>query len=158
MEVNAEPTAEPTTGQGPEPTTDPTPQGDGTDWKAEARKWERRAKENAEKAKAYDETASKSRTLEERIAAIEAERDGLAGEKARSELVAKVAREFGISADLVSMLSGTDEQTLAAQARELAAIAKPRSSVVVPTDGDAPAAVGKPDAMRGFVRSLMGSE
>ena len=137
---------------------EPTPQGDGTDWKAEARKWERRAKENAEKAKAYDETASKSRTLEERIAAIEAERDGLAGEKARSELVAKVAREFGISADLVSMLSGTDEQTLAAQARELAAIAKPRSSVVVPTDGDAPAAVGKPDAMLGFVRSLMGSE
>ena len=57
---------------------EPKPQGDGTDWKAEARKWERRAKENAEMAKAYDDSAAKARTVEERLAAIEAERDELA--------------------------------------------------------------------------------
>jgi hypothetical protein len=44
------------------------PQGDGgesqpdTDWKAEARKWEKRSKENAEKAKAYDELQEQSKT------------------------------------------------------------------------------------------------
>ena len=42
------------------------PQGGGgepvTDWKAEARKWERRSKENADKAKAYDELQEQSKT------------------------------------------------------------------------------------------------
>ena len=33
-----------------------------TDWKAEARKWERRSKENADKARAYDELQEQSKT------------------------------------------------------------------------------------------------
>jgi hypothetical protein len=35
---------------------------DTTDWKAEARKWERRSKENSEKAKAYDELQEQSKS------------------------------------------------------------------------------------------------
>lgn len=42
------------------------PQGGGgepeIDWKAMARKWERRSKENADKAKAYDELQEQSKT------------------------------------------------------------------------------------------------
>lgn len=42
------------------------PQGGGgepeIDWKAEARKWERRSKENADKARAYDELQEQSKT------------------------------------------------------------------------------------------------
>lgn len=126
-----------------------------TDWKAESRKWERRAKENAEKARAYDESAAKAKTTEERLVAVEAERDKLAAEKGRKELVNAVAEKAGVDASLVAMLSGADEQSLSKQAAALAEAVRPRTSSVVSTDGDAPERDGRPNEMRSFVHALM---
>lgn len=51
---------------------------DTTDWKAMARKWEARSKENAEKARAYDELQEESKT--------ELQKAKEAAEKAKAEL------------------------------------------------------------------------
>lgn len=52
--------------------------------------------------------------------AVVAERDALKASAARNELVGKVAAAAGVPAPLVAMLAGADEETLAAQAAELA--------------------------------------
>lgn len=85
-----------------EPTVEPQPQGDGTDWKAEARKWEDRAKANKKAQKAAeDELAAKSD-----YDAIKAELDALKNERARAEAVRKAAEEHGVDADLLSRMEG----------------------------------------------------
>jgi hypothetical protein len=103
----------------------------GTDYKAlyeqtlaESRKWEKRSKANAEKAKAYDELESANKTLEERVGAIEAANKALEGEKARASLVKTVAASTGVSEAIVSTLAGEDEETLTAQAQAIAAAYK----------------------------------
>lgn len=95
------------------------------DWEAEARKWkelsrknESRMKENAEKARLYDEAQEQGKSelqkaqeaaakAEERAAAMEAE-----------ALRAKVAAATGVDADL---LSGSSEEELRASAERLLA-------------------------------------
>ena len=76
-----------------------------------------------EKAAAYDEQQESGKSdidkLNERFAAIEAERDKLAAEKQRHELVSRVAKETGISSDVLAMLSADDEEGLKAAAETL---------------------------------------
>lgn len=76
-----------------------------------------------EKAAAYDEQQESGKSdmdkLNERIAAIEAERDKLAAEKQRNELVSRVAKETGMPADVLAMLSADDEEGLKAAAETL---------------------------------------
>lgn len=88
--------------------------------KENSRKWERRSKSNAEKAKAYDEQQAKSKTTEERLSALEEENRALRARGERAELVARVSKATGVAQDLVSTLSGTDEDTLTAQAKAVA--------------------------------------
>ena len=45
--------------------------------KANARKWEGRSKANSDKAKAFDAAQAKSKTVEERLAALESENASL---------------------------------------------------------------------------------
>lgn len=75
------------------------------------------------KADAYDEQQEAGKSdmdrLNERLAAIEAERDKLAAEKQRHELVARVAKETGMPSDVLAMLSADDEETLKAAAETL---------------------------------------
>lgn len=93
-----------------------------TDWKAEARKWEERAKANTQAAKRLSEIEdaqkSEAEKAAERIAQLE--KDAAA---ARAEALRfKVATKHGISdedADL--FLTGSDEETLTRQAERLAA-------------------------------------
>ena len=76
-----------------------------------------------EKAAAYDEQQESGKSdmdkLNERIAAIEAERDKLAAEKQRHELVSRVAKETGMPADALAMLSADDEEGLKSAAETL---------------------------------------
>lgn len=91
----------------------------GTDWKAEARKWESRAKSNfAELEKlrtssddsgsTIDELRRKNEELEDRI-------NGFVLEGVKRE----VAAECGLSADAVAFLSGGDRESLAESAQAL---------------------------------------
>jgi hypothetical protein len=86
------------------------PHGEGTDWKAEARKWEGRAKANKAKADQWDAQEEANKTeLEKALARAErlkAELDGVKAEQARAAEVEKAAREHGVSAALLSRMSG----------------------------------------------------
>ena len=48
---------------------------------ANSRKWEKRSKENAEKARQFDQMEQTSKSVEERIAALEAENQRLTEER-----------------------------------------------------------------------------
>lgn len=89
-----------------------------TDWKAEARKWETRAKENTAAAKklAAIEEASKSEAQKqaEALAALQQENEALK----LSTLKAQVAALKGVPADL---LSGSSQEELEAAADRLLA-------------------------------------
>ena len=79
---------------------------------------ERLKKERA-KYEGYDEAKARAEEadgLSERLEALTKERDELAAEKARRELVDKVAADTGLPRELVAALSATDEEGLASQA------------------------------------------
>lgn len=92
-------------------TVETEPAQDGTDWKAEARKWESRAKENKTAADERDEHAA-------RVAALEAEVEGFrAAEQIRKD-TAEVAKEHGVNPDL---LRGSTRDELDAHAQKVKA-------------------------------------
>lgn len=105
--------------------------------KAAARKWEERSKSNKAKADKLDEIQAGEDSVESRLAKLEAENKALHDAKARSELVAKVAAEVGISESLVDSLSGTDEETLTKQAQAFAEL-KPKGAPSAPEAGKFP--------------------
>ena len=91
----------------------------GTDWKAEARKWESRAKSNfaeLEKLRASDDDSGstidelrlKNEELEDRI-------NGFVLEGVKRE----VAAECGLSGDAIAFLHGSDKESLAESAKAL---------------------------------------
>ena len=121
-----------------------------TDWKAESRKWESRAKENLAAAKANEDAARRLREVEEsgksdlqraldQIEALKAEAEqskAAAAQAERAVLVEKVAASKGVPA---KYLSGDSEDDLVASADafldDVSAIAKPSPSGYVPTAG-----------------------
>lgn len=111
-----------------------------TDWKIEARKWEERAKENAEARKRLDEIEAANKSALEKAAEArqkaEQERDAARAEALRF----KVASKHGISdEDAELFLTGSDEDTLTRQAERLAAATADASKPRAP----------KPDANQG---------
>ena len=136
---------------------------DPTDYKAlyeqtlaESRKWEKRSKDNADKAKKYDELESANQTLEERVASIEAANKALENEKERARLVKSVAKSTGVPEAIVSALSGADEDSLTAQAKSIAENYKtPGGAPHAPEAGRFPKDEdGASDEKRQFVRDL----
>lgn len=81
-----------------------------TDWKAEARKWERLAKANKAKADQWDAQEEANKTELEKAQArakkLEDELNGVKAAQARAAEVAKAAKENGVSADLLSRMEG----------------------------------------------------
>lgn len=153
-----------------DPNTDPAQGGEGgqaPDYKAlyeasvkESRKWEERAKANKDKADKWDEASAGSDSIEERIAALEAENKQMKDATARHALVAKVAAAVGLPEGLVGTLNGQDEETLTAQAKVVAAL-KPKGAPSAPEAGKFPREQQAEDAdaeKRKFVRQLLGKE
>lgn len=122
--------------------------GGGTDWKAMARKWERLAKENSEKAKSYDELQEASKTeLQKAREAAEKAKVELDGYKAKAELSAarsRVAKSSGIPEELVF---GATEEEMEANAKAVAAFARPRSGARTGHSGRFDASAGSGDAL-----------
>ena len=117
------------------------PKVDETDWKAKAREWEKRAKDNKSAA---DELASIKESQKtdaekqaERIKALESD-----AATARTEaLRLRVASKFGISDDDADLfLTGTDEESLTRQAKRLAdrESDKKKQGNYVPREGNQP--------------------
>ena len=93
------------------------------DWeqvKAKADKWDAHEASGDDKDDKSDNEALDK--LNERLAAIEKERDELKAEQARRDLVDKVAKATGLDATAVAMLNGDDEKTLTDAATSLLAL------------------------------------
>lgn len=110
------------------------PQGkpDTTDWKAEARKWEDRAKANkaaadeleALKKEQREKEESAKTDLEKAIAKAEKASSELAEMKAaqqRADLVKKTARDYKVDEDLLTLMVGNTEDEIEANAKALKA-------------------------------------
>lgn len=97
-------------------TTDEQQETAAIDWKAEARKWEARAKaskkelaELAQKAAEADSKAEELAAFEEKAAATEKELAELRAEKQHAADVAAVSKETGVPSELLSFLKSKDE-------------------------------------------------
>ena len=125
--------------------------------KADARKWEDRAKANKQKADKYDEMSAGNTSVEERIAALEAENKAMKDAAAHAQLVAKVASATALPEALVATLSGSDEETLTAQAQAISAL-KPKGAPSAPEAGKFPRDTNADEdaEMKQFVRDLFG--
>lgn len=109
----------------------------------ESRKWEKRSKSNAEKARAYDELAAKSMTDAERAEAAlkeaetaraELERFQLEAQRARD--AAEIAETYGIPA---SLLTEHDREAMETQAKSILAFAQNQPTApVFKADGKQP--------------------
>lgn len=97
-------------------TEEQKPAGSETDWKAEARKWEQRAKENTEAAKklAALEEANKTelQKAQERIKELEQR----STQAERAALRTRIAAETGVP---VEVLHGDDEDSIKASAQKV---------------------------------------
>jgi hypothetical protein len=140
----------------PAPAQEPAGE-DKTDWKAEARKWEARSKENADKAKRLDEVEeagkSEAQKLADRLAKSEAEASSAKAEALRFRIAAK----YGINdEDAALFLTGTDEQTVERQAARLAESVT-QTPGHVPAEGRTPAAAAlNGDGLEQALRAKLG--
>lgn len=105
-----------------EPTQQSEPQG--TDWKAEAKKWEKRSKANETKARKWDAAQKDAPTIESMAQQIEELKAD--AEKARKQaeyqtLLSNVSQATGIPAQLIK---GTTEEEMTQSAQAIAEYAK----------------------------------
>ena len=82
----------------------------GTDWKAEARKWEERAKANKAKADQWDAQEEANKTeiqkAKEQAEKLKAELDSIKAAKDKAEKVAKAAKDNGVNEALLARMGG----------------------------------------------------
>ena len=130
-DVAAKQTASTATGD-TQTATDAPAQGDATDWKAEARKWEQRAKENKAAADAASKTAEQ--TVADRLAAVEKR----AAEAEARVLRREIALEHKLTKDDAALLDTiTDENAMKALAQRLASAAgSDTKHNIVPREGN----------------------
>ena len=130
------------------------------DWKAKAREWEKRAKENKtaadELASIREAQKSDAEKQAERVAALETEAQAARVEALRF----KVAAKHGIAdEDAELFLTGSDEETLTRQATRLVERESDRKKQgnVAPKEGanNSPSTGG--DDLREFTRNLFAS-
>ena len=106
-------------GTHPEVATEPQPTDqtgpDGTDWKAEARKWEARAKRMPKPAE-DNGMAEKLAGVETMLASMKEKADALEAKQVRAEAVAAAAKEQGVDVELLSAMAGSTPEQISANA------------------------------------------
>lgn len=124
----ANPTEETTT---PEVTQEPqgTPE---TDWKAEARKWESRAKADHELANKWREYETSQKSEHEKLADELARVQAEASQASATLLRYEVASEKGISGDATKLLKGSTREELETEADLLLSLIADQSKPKTP--------------------------
>lgn len=118
------------------------------DWKAEARKHEKRAKENFEAAQKWNEYEASLKPAQERMAE-ELAASRAEAESARTELMRlQVAAEKGIPSDAIKLLNGSTREELEDAADVLVALianqSKPKTPLPDENQGKpAPTSIGQ---------------
>ena len=136
-----------------QPTEQTEPQG--TDWKAECRKWEKRAKDNDRAAKELAEIREQQMSdLDKALKRAEKAEAALKEREAadeRAALVREVMDRHRVDPKYADLLTAADEEGLTAQAKLIGA----RFAEPVPTDtGEQPASGGEDQRMREFAHSF----
>lgn len=140
-----------------QPTEQTEPQG--TDWKAECRKWEKRAKDNDRAAKELAEIREQQMTdLEKALKRAEKAEAALKEREAadaRAALVREVMDKHRVDPKYADLLTAADEEGLTAQAKLIGE----RFADPVPTDTGAQPAHGdgEEQQMREFAHSFFGN-
>jgi len=148
-----EPKLEPAKPEAPKP--EPPAQEDKTDWKAEARKWETRAKENSDAATRLKEIEDAQKTeqqkLEERASKAETEKAETAARLARYE--AAVKHKITDENEL-KLLTGSTPDELEAQAAAIVAIRGAQGpNVPKPDPSIGPKEPTKPADLKGAIEA-----
>lgn len=125
-----------------------------TDWKALARKWEKRAKENAEKARAFDEGTKDADKAQKQVEELVKELSDLKAQNATNDIRAKVSKETGVPQDLIR---GDTEEEMQEFAQSLTEWAKPKSAPRVKSPGKFSSEKENDDAKRDLARQLFGA-
>jgi hypothetical protein len=133
----------------PAPAPTPEPPAQEPDWKAEARKWEQRSKENKS---ALDELTGKYTAAETERKTLAEQVQTFTQQQERAALVSEIAEANKVPA---SALRGSTREELEAHAAILAELIKP-SGPVIPGQEKSPEKVGE-DPMREFTRNLFQS-
>jgi hypothetical protein len=149
------------------PKTDEQPKADETDWKAEARKWEQRAKENGTKANEFDKQRKAAMTDAERAVAEAEERGRTAaastfGKRLATSEIRAVAADAG--ADLAGVFDYLDLSRFVGEDGEpdTKAIAAfvgglPKKDPGTPSfDGGTRTTAPAPQGMNGLIRKAAG--
>lgn len=123
-----DPTPEPETDPAPEPQSEPEPSKDEPDWKAEARKWESRAKENKDAAARLAELEEAQKTDEQKQQDRLAELESTAKTSTLEAARLRVALRKGLTETQAKRLVGDSEEDLEADADELMATFAPPES------------------------------
>lgn len=145
------------------PTPDPKPEApkpetpaQETDWRAEARKWEARAKENKDAAARLAEIEETQKTEAQKQAeALEAANKELAKYKHREQVTnwaKEITQDEKFKGVPANALRGNTREELESHAEVLAALIKPSGPVVVGQE-KSPSHVGA-DPLREFTRGL----
>ena len=133
------------------------------DWKAEARKWEGRAKENSTAAQklAEIEESKKSETqkLQEQLTALQDRAATAERDKERLAVIAK----HGIPEDYHDLVHGSDAESLAASAAKVKALItantptqQNEASFVIPSEGNSPSLALNGDGIESALRKALG--
>ena len=144
-------------------TTEPAPApAQETDWKAEARKWEARAKENSGAANklAEIEESKKSETqkLQEQLATLQERAATAERDRERLAVIAK----HGIPEGFHDLVHGADAEALEASAAKVRSLittsAQPESaaSFVIPDEGGSPSLALNGDGIESALRKALG--
>ena len=157
-DVNDGATEAPQTDQ--QSTTEPAQ--DDVDWKTEARKWEKRAKSNAEAAKRLAEIEEANKSEAEKTAERLAKAEQAAAEAEARALRREIALEHKLSKDDAALLDAvTDEDAMRRLAERLAQQAAEQDSrisnnrVYVPAEGKTPPALNS-DQLEQSLRKALG--
>ncbi|RLP74358.1 hypothetical protein D9V32_13500 [Mycetocola tolaasinivorans] len=140
-----------------------------TDWKAEARKWEKFAKENKARAEANEDAAQRLGALEEaQKSAEQKQQEALAAAQARvlelesKDLRATVAAEKSDPSKGIhvpaALLAGTTREELEASADALIAFRGevPEPKMIVADEGKAPALALNGDGIEAAIKQALG--
>lgn len=123
--------------------------------RAHSKKWEERAKANAEAAKELEAQRNASMTSEERAAKAEAELARLKAEIESSKAVAAAAEKYGVPASVIR--GGTPEE-VEAHAKALAEVmGRQPAAPLVPADGKKPTRPAASEAAD-FAAALFGRQ
>lgn len=130
------------------------------DWKAEARKWEGRSKENAERLKSIETENAQSKArldaLEKRASKAEQEASDLRKQKEQAEITEAVASKSKLPREVIEMLRGETEDELAEMAEKLRSFFP--TAPAIKDSGNPMGHVFKADDKTDFVRNLFTNE